>query len=213
MALVQNDIKKVLAYSTISQLGYMFIGVGAGAIAAGVFHLVTHAFFKACLFLGAGSIIHALHHEQDLRHMGGLRRPHADRRSARCWSRRSRWPASRRSPGFFSKDEILWRAWESGGVGRLAWAVGSIAALGTAFYAFRLIFLAFGGSYRGSAPRRHASRRRRPIHESPRSMTIPLDRPRGRGARSSASSAFRTSSAATTASAHYLEPVLARRRR
>jgi NADH-quinone oxidoreductase subunit L len=173
IALVQNDIKKVLAYSTVSQLGYMFIGVGSGAITAGVFHLVTHAFFKACLFLGAGSIIHALHHEQDLRNMGGLRRP---------------MPVTFRTmlvaalamagipplAGFFSKDEILWRAWQFGGVGRIAWAVGSVAALGTAFYAFRLIFLAFGGSYRGSRDDGHHHGGVSAIHESPRVMTIPL---------------------------------------
>jgi NADH-quinone oxidoreductase subunit L len=172
MALVQHDVKKVLAYSTISQLGYMFIGVGSGAITAGVFHLVTHAFFKACLFLGAGSIIHALHHEQDLRNMGGLRR---------------RMPVTFRTmlvaalamagipplSGFFSKDEILWRAWESGGPGRLAWVVGSVAAGCTAFYAFRLIFMAFGGSFRGS-PSAHGAPEASGIHESPRSMTIPL---------------------------------------
>jgi NADH-quinone oxidoreductase subunit L len=171
MALVQTDIKKVLAYSTISQLGYMFIGVGSGAFAAGVFHLVTHAFFKACLFLGAGSIIHALHHEQDLRNMGGLRR---------------RMPVTFRTmlvaalamagvpplAGFFSKDEILWRSWESGGLGRIAWVAGSLAAFGTAFYVFRLVFLAFGGAHRGvPAAGHHAPAE---IHESPRSMTIPL---------------------------------------
>jgi NADH-quinone oxidoreductase subunit L len=172
MALVQTDIKKVLAYSTISQLGYMFIGVGAGAITAGIFHVVTHAFFKACLFLGAGSIIHALHHEQDLRNMGGLRRP------MRTTFRTMLVAALAMAgipplAGFFSKDEILWRAWEFGSVGRLAWAVGSVAALGTAFYAFRLIFLAFGGSYRGSAGDGHHGGASA-IHESPRSMTIPL---------------------------------------
>jgi NADH-quinone oxidoreductase subunit L len=173
MALVQNDIKKVLAYSTISQLGYMFIGVGSGAIAAGVFHLVTHAFFKACLFLGAGSIIHALHHEQDLRHMGGLRRP------MRITFRTMLIAALAMAgipplAGFFSKDEILWRAWEAGGIGRLAWAVGTVAALGTAFYVFRLIFLAFGGAYRGSGSAAHDRGGVAAIHESPRSMTIPL---------------------------------------
>jgi NADH-quinone oxidoreductase subunit L len=172
MALVQHDIKKVLAYSTISQLGYMFMGVGSGAITAGVFHLVTHAFFKACLFLGAGSIIHALHHEQDLRRMGGLRRymPVTFRTMLVAALAMAGFPPL---AGFFSKDEILWRAWESGGLGRIAWVAGSIAAAGTAFYAFRLIFLAFGGSHRGSASAgahdTHAT-----IHESPRSMTIPL---------------------------------------
>jgi NADH-quinone oxidoreductase subunit L len=171
MALVQHDVKKVLAYSTISQLGYMFIGVGSGAISAGVFHLVTHAFFKACLFLGAGSIIHALHHEQDLRNMGGLRRPLP-------WTFRTMLIAALAMAGipplagFFSKDEILWRAWESGGLGRLVWVVGSVAALGTAFYAFRLIFLAFGGARRGPAgDGRHGARE---VHESPRVMTVPL---------------------------------------
>ena len=183
MALVQTDIKKVLAYSTVSQLGYMFIGVGAGAYDAGVFHLVTHAFFKACLFLGAGSVIHALHHEQDLRRMGGLR---------------SKCPTTFRTmliaglsmagvaplAGFVSKDEILWKAWEHGGVGRLAWLLGSIAALCTAFYTGRLLLLAFGGDYRGETPKHehghghddhgHHAVAYNDIHESPKAMTLPL---------------------------------------
>lgn len=183
MALVQTDIKKVLAYSTVSQLGYMFIGIGAGAYDAGVFHLVTHAFFKACLFLGAGSVIHALHHEQDLRKMGGLR---------------TKLPTTFRTmliaglsmagvaplAGFVSKDEILWKAWEHGGVGRIAWLLGTVAALCTAFYTGRLLLMAFGNEYRGQSAKAHDDHHHADhghhaiaydkIHESPKAMTLPL---------------------------------------
>ena len=164
MALVQNDIKKVLAYSTISQLGYMFLALGAGAFAAGIFHLMTHAFFKALLFLGAGSVIHAMSGEQDIQKMGGL------------WEKI---PVTAKTfyvaalaiagipplAGFFSKDEILGHAFETHpGL----WAVGLATAGMTAFYMFRLVFLTFFGYTRADD---HAQRH---IHESPQTMTIPL---------------------------------------
>jgi len=164
MALVQNDIKKVLAYSTISQLGYMFLALGVGAFAAGIFHLMTHAFFKALLFLGAGSVIHAMSGEQDIQKMGGL------------WGEI---PVTARTffvatlaiagipplAGFFSKDEILGRAFERHPA---LWIVGFITAGMTAFYMFRLVFLTFFGYSRAD---NHAQKH---IHESPRTMTIPL---------------------------------------
>ena len=164
MALVQNDIKKVLAYSTISQLGYMFVALGVGAFAAGVFHLMTNAFFKALLFLGAGSVIHAMSGEQDLQKMGGL------------WSKI---PITAKTfaiatlaiagifplAGFFSKDEILGRAFEKNPA---LWLVGFVTAGMTAFYMFRLLFLAFFGYSRADEQvEKH-------IHESPPTMTIPL---------------------------------------
>lgn len=148
IALVQNDIKKVLAYSTVSQLGYMFMAVGAGAYVAGIFHVFTHAFFKAALFLGAGAIIHALHHEQDLMKMGGLRKKlpitHLSMLIS-CLAIAGIPPFA----GFFSKDEILWSLWNEGLY--LFWAMGLLTAGLTAFYMFRLYFLAFGSSYRGQA--------------------------------------------------------------
>jgi NADH-quinone oxidoreductase subunit L len=163
IGLVQNDIKKVLAYSTISQLGYMFLGLGVGAFASGIFHLMTHAFFKACLFLGSGSVIHAMHEEQNIQKMGGLK---------------SKMPATYLTflisalaisgipplSGFFSKDEILWKAFSQGSV--FLWLIGVITAALTAFYMFRLVGLTFGGKPRwdeGKHP-----------HESPKVMTIPL---------------------------------------
>jgi NADH-quinone oxidoreductase subunit L len=162
MALVQTDIKKVLAYSTVSQLGYMFVGVGSGAIAAGMFHVVTHAFFKACLFLGAGSVIHALHHEQDLRKMGGLRRklPVTFLTMLVAAAAMAGVPPL---SGFFSKDEILWKAFEHKGAGLFAWALGTVSAACTAFYAFRLIFMTFFGRYRG----------RDGVHDAPKAAHAP----------------------------------------
>ena len=164
MALVQNDIKKVLAYSTISQLGYMFLALGAGAFAAGIFHLMTHAFFKALLFLGAGSVIHAMSGEQDIQKMGGL------------WSKI---PVTAKTffvaalaiagipplAGFFSKDEILGRAYERHPA---LWVVGFITAGMTAFYMFRLVFVTFFGYSRAND---HTQKH---LHESPQTMTIPL---------------------------------------
>ncbi len=148
IGVAQWDIKKVLAYSTVSQLGFMFIAMGVGAYAQGVFHLFTHAFFKACLFLGSGSIIHALHHEQDMRNMGGLRKY----MPITYWTFLLSTLAIAGIPpfaGFFSKDEILWKAWSSPHGSGLIWLFGSIAAGFTAFYMFRQVFLTFFGEYRG----------------------------------------------------------------
>jgi NADH-quinone oxidoreductase subunit L len=164
IAIAQNDIKKVLAYSTVSQLGLMFVALGVGAFTTGIFHMATHAFFKALLFLGAGSVIHAMSNEQDIRLMGGLRKylpitfitfligtlaiagipPFA---------------------GFFSKDEILANAFSHNTV---IWVIGALASLLTAFYMFRLFFLTFSGQNRASEEVKHH------IHESPASMTFPL---------------------------------------
>lgn len=165
IALTQNDIKKVLAYSTVSQLGYMFMGVGCGAYAAGMFHLVTHAFFKALLFLGSGSVIHALSGEQDISKMGGLRKflPVTSLTFLFGTLAISGIPPL---SGFFSKDEILGSLYERGFM--IAWAVGLITAVLTAFYMMRLYLLTFEGEARGQREIRHH------IHESPSSMTVPL---------------------------------------
>jgi NADH-quinone oxidoreductase subunit L len=147
IGIVQNDIKRVLAYSTVSQLGYMFLAMGVGAYGAGIFHLYTHAFFKALLFLGSGAVIHALHGEQDLRHMGGLKKE----LPITYWTFLVGAIAIAGVPGlagFFSKDEILWKTFEGGHT--LLWVVGILTALLTATYMFRLVFLAFHGT------RRHA---------------------------------------------------------
>jgi len=168
IGLVQNDIKRVLAYSTVSQLGYMFLALGVGAFAAGVFHVFTHAFFKALLFLGSGSVIHAMSGEQDMRNMGDLHK----RIPITYWTMFIATFAIAGIPpfaGFFSKDEILWQAWSSeGGAYRLLWLVGYGTALMTAFYMFRLMFLTFHGKPRMSHEVEHH------IHESPKSMTVPL---------------------------------------
>ena len=165
IALTQYDIKKVLAYSTVSQLGYMFIGIGVGGYAAAVFHLMTHAFFKACLFLGSGSVIHAMHHEQDMRKMGGLK----------AWM-----PVTFVTffisvlaiagfppfAGFFSKDEILWLAASND-----HWMIWFLAVCGaglTAFYMFRQLFMTFYGTSRAD----HHTQEH--LHESPQVMTLPL---------------------------------------
>jgi len=165
IAMVQNDIKRVLAYSTISQIGYMFIGLGMGAYSAGVFHLVTHAFFKSLLFLAAGSVIHALSGQQDMRKMGGLRA-----RIPRTFAvfvvgalAISGFPGF---SGFFSKDEILTAAFASGHYA--IWALGLVGAGLTAFYMFRLIFLTFYGPERIEPEAQHH------LHESPRIMMVPL---------------------------------------
>src|SRR6266536_1302051 len=168
IGLVQNDIKRVLAYSTVSQLGYMFLALGVGAFAAGVFHVFTHAFFKALLFLGSGSVIHALSGEQDMRNMGDLRR----RIPTTHWTM---WVATLAIAGipplagFFSKDEILWQTWTSeGGAYRVLWGIGYLTALMTAFYMFRLMYLTFYSPSRMSHEVEHH------VHESPTSMTGPL---------------------------------------
>jgi NADH-quinone oxidoreductase subunit L len=165
IALVQTDIKRVLAYSTVSQLGYMFAAVGIGAYAAGIFHLVTHAFFKALLFLGAGSVIHGLGGEQDLRKMGGLA-PRMVTTTITMAIGAAGLAGVPGLAGFFSKDEILHAAFA--GHHRIAWALLVIGAFMTAFYSFRLLFLAFLGGPRMSREVAHH------IHESPPSMTIPL---------------------------------------
>ena len=170
MALVQNDIKKVLAYSTISQLGYMFLALGVGAFAAGIFHLMTHAFFKALLFLAAGSVIHSLSGEQDLRKMGGLWNtiPATSRPFLIATLAITGMPLF---AGFFSKDEILGRTFaRAATVDRYLalWVVGLVTAGLTAFYMFRLLFLAFFGLSRVSPEVEHH------IHESPKTMTVPL---------------------------------------
>ena len=167
IGICQNDIKKVLAYSTVSQLGYMFLGAGVGAFVASIFHLMTHAFFKACLFLGSGSVIHAMGGDQDVRRMGGLRR----------WMPATYWtfliatlaiagipPLS----GFFSKDEILTWSLTSHRGGFALWLTGVVAAGITAFYMFRLVYMTFHGRFRGTPEQEHH------IHESPRTMTVPL---------------------------------------
>jgi NADH-quinone oxidoreductase subunit L len=166
IALVQKDIKRVLAYSTVSQLGYMFLAMGVGAYAAGIFHLMTHAFFKALLFLGAGSVIHALSGEQDMDRMGGLKK-HLPRTHLTMLIGTLAIAGIFPLSGFFSKDEILWKAWSAPG-GPGLWALGIIGAFLTAFYMFRLYFMTFHGPVRASEEAKHH------LHESPASMTLPL---------------------------------------
>lgn len=164
IGLVQNDIKKVLAYSTVSQLGLMFLALGLGAYEIAVFHVITHAFFKACLFLGSGSVIHALHGEQDMRNMGGLK----------GWMKItfitfliSTLAISGLPPfsGFFSKDEILMTAFHHN---KALWVIASLASIMTAFYMFRLLYLTFFKSFRGTEEQKHH------LHESPALITFPL---------------------------------------
>src|SRR6476661_4227664 len=149
IGLVQNDIKRVLAYSTVSQLGYMFLAMGVGAYAAGIFHLYTHAFFKALLFLGSGAVIHALAGEQDIRNMGGLRKA----LPITYWTFLIGAIAIAGVPplaGFFSKDEILWRTFSGGH--QIMWIIGLVTSFLTATYMFRLVFLTFHGERRHDAP-------------------------------------------------------------
>ena len=165
IAVAQNDIKKVLAYSTVSQLGYMFLACGVGAYVAGMFHVLTHAFFKACLFLGSGSVIHAMGGEQDMRKMGGLK----SMLPITYWTFLIATLAIAGIPplaGFFSKDAILGSVFEHGRY--VLWAVALFTAGLTAFYMFRLVSLTFEGSYRGTREQEHH------LHESPPSMTVPL---------------------------------------
>jgi NADH-quinone oxidoreductase subunit L len=185
IGLAQNDIKKVLAYSTISQLGYMFLACGVGAFIAAIFHVMTHAFFKAQLFLGSGSVIHGMHHEQDMRRMGGLRRY-----MPITWiTMVCGWLAICGMPiwaGFFSKDEILWKVWIAGpfnlpaGAAKALWFIGIVTALLTAIYMTRLMVMTFWGSERfGASHDAHAETHAGDHHhvtprESPLSMTIPL---------------------------------------
>ncbi len=164
IALKQNDIKKVLAYSTVSQLGYMFLGLGVGAYTGAVFHVMTHAFFKALLFLGAGSVIHAMHHEQDIRKMGGLKKfmPITNITFLLgCLAIAGVPPFS----GFFSKDEILAAAFEKNPI---LYYLGVAGALMTTFYMFRLYAMTFLGKFRGTNDQEHH------LHESPSAITIPL---------------------------------------
>ncbi|HEU0265402.1 MAG TPA: NADH-quinone oxidoreductase subunit L, partial [Geobacterales bacterium] len=176
----QNDIKRVLAYSTVSQLGFMFLAMGVGAFTAGIFHLMTHAFFKACLFLGSGSVIHAMHHAyhkvhshddaQDMRNMGGLKKAMPITYLTFLVST----IAIAGIPGFsgfFSKDEILWQAFANplhGGANLYLWLTGAVAAGFTAFYMFRLVFMTFHGESRITAKAKEH------LHESPLVITIPL---------------------------------------
>jgi NADH-quinone oxidoreductase subunit L len=153
IGIAQTDIKKVLAYSTISQLGYMFMACGVGAFSAGIFHLMTHAFFKGLLFLGAGSVLHSLGGEQDMRKMGGLK-------SYIPWTFLTMGIATLAIAGipplagFWSKDEILWKAYQ---VSWVYWAIGVVTAFLTSFYMFRLLFMTFFGDYRGPSAEAHGS--------------------------------------------------------
>jgi len=167
IGLVQNDIKRVLAYSTVSQLGYMFLACGVGAFAAGIFHLMTHAFFKALLFLGAGSVIHALSGEQDMRKMGGL----SGKIQTTYYTMMAATLAISGIPplaGFFSKDEILWNAFAGPYAQKVLWVIGLVTAGLTAYYMFRLLYMTFSGKSR--VPHEVAHH----IHESPGSMLGPL---------------------------------------
>ena len=164
IALKQNDIKKVLAYSTVSQLGYMFLGLGVGAYTGAVFHVMTHAFFKALLFLGAGSVIHAMHQEQDMRKMGGLKK----QLPVTHWTFLVACIAIAGIPplsGFFSKDEILAAAFS---VNKIYWIIGVLGAVLTAFYMFRLYATTFLGKFRGTQEQEQH------LHEAPKAMTWPL---------------------------------------
>jgi NADH-quinone oxidoreductase subunit L len=175
IGLVQNDIKKVLAYSTVSQLGYMFLAAGVGAYVAAIFHVVTHAFFKACLFLGSGSVIHACSGEQDMRRMGGLKK-HLPTTYWTFWVATVAIAGIPPLAGFVSKDAILAKAFEAGytdlnGHGTVYFALWALALGGaalTAFYMFRLVYMTFEGSFRGGEEAEHH------LHESPWTMTLPL---------------------------------------
>jgi NADH-quinone oxidoreductase subunit L len=189
IGLAQNDIKKVLAYSTISQLGYMFLACGVGAFVAAIFHVITHAFFKALLFLGSGSVIHGMHHEQDMRRMGGLRKymPITFATMVTGWLAISGVPIF---AGFFSKDEILWRTWSapafslpSTAFSKLLWAIAALTALLTAVYMTRMMVMTFWGAERfrekhvsKQEDADHDDEEHGPVepHESPWLMTVPL---------------------------------------
>ena len=167
VGLVQNDIKRVIAYSTCSQLGYMFFACGVGAYAAGIFHLMTHAFFKALLFLGAGSVIHGMSGEQDMRKMGGIWK-HMPVTYAYMWIGSLALAGIPWFAGYYSKDMILEAAYAAGGVGRIAFCLGLAAAFMTAFYSWRLIIMTFHGSPRASKDVMSH------VHESPGIMLKPL---------------------------------------
>ncbi len=167
IGLAQNDIKRVLAYSTVSQLGYMFLACGVAAFSAGIFHLMTHAFFKALLFLGAGSVIHAMSDEQDMRNMGGLKK-YIKITYITMFIATLAISGIPGLSGFFSKDEILWKSFSSQHGHPIFWVIGVVTAGLTAFYMFRLIFLTFFGKERMD------NKTRDHIHESPKAMTVPL---------------------------------------
>jgi NADH-quinone oxidoreductase subunit L len=167
IALTQTDIKRVVAYSTVSQLGYMIMACGLGAYASGMYHLLTHGAFKALLFLGCGSVIIALHHEQDMQRMGGLK----DKLPVTYWTFVVGSLALAGFPltsGFFSKDDLLISAWSAGPLGQFLTILGLVTALMTAFYSFRLVFVTFWGP--SHVDPHHAGH----IHESPKTMTLPL---------------------------------------
>ena len=166
IAICQNDLKKVLAYSTISQLGYMFLACGVGAFSVGMFHVMTHACFKACLFLGAGSVMHAMADDLDVRHMGGLK---AKMPITFVTFLLATLAISGIPPfaGFFSKDAILSSAFDSPGLGKILWFVGLLTAGLTAFYMYRIVSLTFFGTFRGTPEQAHH------VHEAPASMTFP----------------------------------------
>jgi NADH-quinone oxidoreductase subunit L len=168
IGLAQNDIKKVLAYSTVSQLGYMFMAMGVGAFMVGIFHVMTHAFFKALLFLGSGSVIHALHHEQDMTRMGGLRAKMPITAITYLIGAFAIAGFPLIFAGFFSKDEILWQVFSSPAGHPVFWAIGAITAILTAFYMFRTVALTFYGESRVDEHHAHH------VHESPWTMTVPL---------------------------------------
>jgi NADH-quinone oxidoreductase subunit L len=190
IGLAQNDIKKVLAYSTVSQLGYMFLAAGLGAFVAAIFHVITHAFFKALLFLGSGSVIHGMHHEQDMRRMGGLKKymPITFATMLTGWLAICGIPIF---AGFFSKDEILWKAWSASTFSlpspfwnTLLWGIGAVTALLTAIYMTRMMVMTFWGSDRfrepapatdhGNHDEHHEHHGVHEPHESPWVMTVPL---------------------------------------
>ncbi len=182
IGLAQNDIKKVLAYSTVSQLGYMFLACGVGAFIAGIFHVMTHAFFKALLFLGSGSVIHGMHEEQDIRRMGGLRKymPITFATMAVGWLAISGFPLL---SGFFSKDEILWKTFSTEALpspwNKILWGVAALTALLTAVYMTRMMVMTFFGEERfgkthGEHHDEHHGHDAHKPHESPPSMWIPL---------------------------------------
>jgi NADH-quinone oxidoreductase subunit L len=197
IGLAQNDIKKVLAYSTISQLGYMFLACGVGAFTAAIFHVITHAFFKALLFLGSGSVIHGMHHEQDMRRMGGLKKymPITFATMMTAWLAISGIPIF---AGFFSKDEILWKTWSAGmfslpssAWSKVLWFIAALTALLTAVYMTRMMVMTFWGSERFRESHvdhaagtnedvadhdgaHHSDHGVHEPHESPWVMTVPL---------------------------------------
>lgn len=200
IALVQNDIKRIVAYSTVSQLGYMFLACGVGAYGAGVFHLYTHAYFKALLFLGAGSVMHAMAGELDIQKMGGLKK----HMPVTYWTFLIASLSIAGIPGlagFFSKDEILWLAYNHGTIGKIVWLMGTAVAALTAFYSFRIIFMAFHGKFRGTHEQEHH------LHESPKAMTIPLII-LAIGAISAGWVGIPAALGGSNAIAHFFEPVL-----